>query len=131
MKWCLYAAWLIALAGVLASFYYSEIVLIEPCRLCWYQRAALMPLAIQLGMAVYRFDVKYNLYAYPLCALGAAAALFQVIQSSLGLRLCGPEGCSGSPHVFGLVPLPWVSAAMFAAIGALLFLSSRTTRRAR
>ena len=40
---------------------------------------ALFPLAIQLGIAAYKNDLKILPYVFPLIALGAIFALYQVI----------------------------------------------------
>ena len=42
---------LITTTAMLGSLYFSEIVNYVPCRLCWYQRAAMYPLAILLIVA--------------------------------------------------------------------------------
>lgn len=118
-EWSLVLAWAVALAGVLMSLFYSVIALNEPCSLCWAQRVALFPLALQLGIAAYRSDRAFALYAYPLCLFGLAAALYQ---SLLPLwpslqRSCGSSGdCTENlPTLFG-IPFPWVSALGFLLI---------------
>ena len=45
---------LITTTSMLGSLYFSEIVNYKPCRLCWYQRAAMYPLAIFLIVAVFK-----------------------------------------------------------------------------
>ncbi len=44
---------LITTTSMLGSLYFSEIVNYTPCRLCWYQRAAMYPLAIFLIVATF------------------------------------------------------------------------------
>lgn len=92
IRWPLYTAWLIALAGCLVSLYYGEVQWIEPCRLCWYQRMALFPLAWILGASLYRNTPSFLFLAWPFIWLGALSALYQ----SIGIRypalsLCGQE----------------------------------------
>ena len=45
---------LITTTAMFGSIYFSEIVNYKPCRLCWYQRAAMYPLAIFLIVAVFK-----------------------------------------------------------------------------
>ena len=118
-EWGLVLAWLTSLMGVLMSLFYSVIVLDEPCSLCWYQRIALFPLAVQLGIAAYRRDEAFALYAYPLCLFGFATALYQSLlpfwpslQKSCGANRDCVEHL---PALFG-IPFPWVSAAGFLLI---------------
>ena len=51
-RWALALAWLVALTATLGSLYLSEVVGFAPCLLCWYQRIAMYPLAVVLGMAL-------------------------------------------------------------------------------
>lgn len=126
----LYFAWVIALAGTLLSFYLSEVEQIEPCPLCWFQRIALFPLAVQLGIAAYRSDHAIGIYAYPLCGVGFAFALFQTLLPWLPIRhLCGGRaGCGeGTMNLFGYLPFSWVSTVGFVCIVILLALSRKNS----
>lgn len=75
----LYFAWVIALIGFCASIFYGEILGNPPCPLCWYQRIALFPLVILLGMAAYRGDSKILPYTLPLVFLGGLIAIFHLL----------------------------------------------------
>lgn len=122
-EWSLAFAWLVALAGTLMSLFYSVVAASDPCSLCWYQRIALFPLCIQLGIAAYRHDRHFALYAYPLCFFGFATALYQSFLPVLPSmqKSCGLSGncVSHLPHLFG-VPFPWISAIGFLLIMILI-----------
>ena len=60
----------IAITCVLGSLYFSEVADFPPCRLCWYQRIAMYPLALILPIAAWRRDVAVRWYAIPLAVLG-------------------------------------------------------------
>ena len=47
----LFIAWLVALAATLGALFIGEIMGQVPCQLCWYQRIAMFPLALILGVA--------------------------------------------------------------------------------
>lgn len=126
-EWNLILAWVLALAGALMSLFYSVIVISDPCSLCWLQRIALFPLSVQLGIAAYRRDTSFALYAYPLCVFGFAVALYH---SFLPLfptmrKSCGVHGdcLSGLPQIFG-IPFPWVSALGFLLIALCIRFSA-------
>jgi len=107
----IYLAWLISLAGALLSLTFSEIIHIDPCPLCWWQRCALFPLVIILGIAAFRRDQSIAIYALPLAAAGMAIA---VCQYTLGAQIC--TACSHpTEHMLSLV-----SAIGFFAIGICL-----------
>lgn len=123
-EWYLVFAWLIALTGTLMSLFYTAIVAKEPCYLCWYQRVALFPLAVQLGISAYRGDRSFALYTYPLCFFGFATAIYQALlavwpemHSSCGIN--GGDCVSKMPHIFE-IPFPWISALGFLLIALLL-----------
>ncbi|ADY25660.1 disulfide bond formation protein DsbB [Deinococcus proteolyticus MRP] len=73
----LYLAWVVALVATLGSLYLSEVLGYRPCKLCWYQRIAMYPLALMLGIAAFRDDLRVRLYAAALALIGAITALVQ------------------------------------------------------
>lgn len=130
MRWIkknpLYVAWVIVLAGVLLSLYVSEIMQMEPCDLCWYQRLALFPLAIILGMANYKKDLSVIPYALPLVWIGGVIAVYQALvqfaPATLSGATCGRgDDCTTPVFTFlGFITFPVLSAMGFLAIGVLL-----------
>src|SRR5579872_2634184 len=122
----LYLTWVVSLIGMILSFYFGEILQIEPCRLCWYQRIALFPLVLILGIAAYRNDAKSVAYALPLAAIGAFVAFYQTMGEYfpvlLNSSVCGPEKECGAPIflLFGFISFPLLSALGFILIAILL-----------
>ena len=124
MKWIqkhsLYLAWVISIVALLGSLYYGEVLRFEPCRLCWYQRIAMFPLALFLGIAFYHHDFKIARCCLPLVGIGAAFALYQSIaQIFPPLQITVLCGESTPCAVAG--PAPYLSFLAFAAIGSLVF----------
>ncbi len=70
----LLGAWLASLAGTLGSLFFSEVMLLQPCLLCWYQRIAMFPLVLVLGIGLYREDAGSVLHGLGLAAAGWAVA---------------------------------------------------------
>ncbi len=122
MKWlckhALYLAWVVALSGLLISVYYGEVLGFEPCRLCWYQRIALFPLALFLGIAAYKNDRTIALYALPLVGLGGLAALAQIFFS------CGQVG-----HCAPFASLPFLSISGFVCMALLILFAENHPKR--
>lgn len=127
--WALSAAWVIALVGTLLSLFYSAILMEEPCTLCWYQRIALFPLSVQLGIAAYHKDFPFAKYAYPLCVFGFLIAVYQSILPLMPVpKSCGTGGdCSEPMPLFLGIPFPWLSALGFVLIA--LFIRVGSTNR--
>lgn len=126
----IYLAWVIALIGTLMSLYFSELKHIEPCRFCWFQRIALFPLAIQLGIFAYRADKSAALYGIPLCFVGLMAAFLQSLDLVIDIHgLCGPgASCrEGMIYFFNVIPFSWVSGAGFILIALLLWVGHKNS----
>lgn len=117
-----------ALVATLSSLFFSEIAGYEPCKLCWYQRIAMYPLAILLGMAWERRDKNIIPYALILSGIGAVIGVFhyylQLVPTS-PLVPCSTVGIAVScttrefTHL-GYVTIPMMSLTAFLlVVGAL------------
>lgn len=69
----------IALVTTLGSLYYSEVAGFVPCTLCWYQRIAIFPQVIVLGVAALRRDRTVWMTSVPLAAIGVALSVWHVV----------------------------------------------------
>lgn len=122
------ALWLsfaIALTATAGSLYFSDVAGLEPCTLCWYQRIAMYPLALILGIAAWRQDWGIRRYAAPLAAIGAVIAAYHVVLQrvpslpSTGCSVTAP--CSAIDlERFGFVTIPVMALVAFAAILTVL-----------
>lgn len=75
-KIALALAALITTTSTLGSLYFSEIVNYVPCRLCWYQRAAMYPLAILLVVANFKKLKFTKLVAVVLALAGGSISTY-------------------------------------------------------
>jgi len=128
----LFFIWIIATSGTLISLFFSEVMQVPICALCWYQRIALYPLVIMLPLALFPYDAKIIRYISPLIMIGWFTALFHVLVVS-GLIPESVQPCiKGIPcsethvNLFGLLNIPIMSLITFTIIGVLLFLSQKT-----
>lgn len=120
-------AFLIALAATLGALFIGEVLGQMPCTLCWYQRVAMFPLVVILGVALWRNDLTARLAALPLAVMGAAIAAWHsglyagVIPAAIIPCTRNGPSCTdaAAQSVLGL-PIPYLSLAAFAAILALL-----------
>jgi disulfide bond formation protein DsbB len=124
-----FAAWLIASASALGALFFSEIMQLPPCSLCWYQRTLMFPLVVILPMGLFPFDQKVVRYALPLAVVGWLLATFQMLLVTgivpEKLQPC-TQGVPCSETViewFGFVTIPLLSVTAFSAIIALLVLT--------
>ena len=124
----IYFAWGVALVSTLGSLYYSEVANFPPCDLCWYQRIAMYPLAVILGIAAFRDDVGIRRYVWPLTAIGAviAAYHYQLEWFPDQGSFCAVDNPCTVVWVreFGYISIPWMAFSGFALIATLLALAT-------
>lgn len=77
-QWALVLAGSVAVAATLGSLYFSEVADFIPCKLCWYQRIAMYPLAVLLVMAAVRRDRLMLHYVRVIALLGLAVSAYHV-----------------------------------------------------
>ena len=124
----LLAAWVVALLATLGVLFIGEVMGHQPCILCWYQRAAMFPLALLLGIAAWRGDLGIWRYALPLSSVGGLIATyhtlqyFEIIPTPIVQCGVGPSCGGAGMTILGGVPLPLLALGSFAAITVLLFL---------
>jgi disulfide bond formation protein DsbB len=130
----LFLAWLIALLGTAGAIFLGEVMGMTPCVLCWYQRIAMFPLVLILGLGLLEQDVRSIRYALPLVWAGWGIALYHCLifwgLVSEGLTPCG-KGASCADvdvQVAGFVPIPLLALLAFTAILALLWVSKRKVK---
>lgn len=120
-------AWGIASIATAGSLYFSEIVGFVPCPFCWYQRFAMYPLVVVLGLGLVRPQARIWRFALPLPVIGLAIAAYHIalqFQPTLDLVPCeGGVPCSGRyVAVFGFISIPAMAGAAFLMIATLLLL---------
>ncbi|MEN8112879.1 MAG: disulfide oxidoreductase [Actinomycetota bacterium] len=122
----LWLAFSVATVATLGSLYLSEVVHLVPCTFCWYQRIAMYPLVVILGIAAWRKDHGVRVYSAAIAAIGAViAAYHRLIQA---VPEFGGSSCStGVPctaayfTLFGFVTIPYMALSGFLFILALLW----------
>jgi disulfide bond formation protein DsbB len=128
----LFLARLVALAATAGALFLGEVMGKAPCVLCWYQRIAMFPLVLVLGVGLYDGDVRSARYALPLAWAGWGLALYHclvfwgVISEALSPCRQGVSCADADVQVAGFVPIPLLSLMAFSAILALLFWNRRS-----
>lgn len=120
-------AFLVALTATLGALFIGEVMGMMPCTLCWYQRIAMFPLVVILGVALWRGDTPVRPTVLILAAAGAALAAWHsglyagIIPEAIAPCTESGPSCTdkAAQTVLGL-PLPYLSLASFAAILALV-----------
>lgn len=128
----LFLAWLVALAATAGALFLGEVMGKTPCVLCWYQRIAMFPLVLVLGVGLFDGDARSARYALPLAWVGWSLALYHclvfwgVISEVLSPCRQGVSCADAELQVAGFVPIPLLSLVAFSAILVLLFWNRRS-----
>jgi disulfide bond formation protein DsbB len=117
-----YIAWLIALLSVVGSLFFSEVMQLPPCVLCWYQRIAMYPLVLVIGTGIIQRDIRMKLYALPLALAGLVVAVYHnliyygFIPESITPCTEGVPCNAVQIELLGFITIPLMGLGAFAAI---------------
>lgn len=111
------------------SLFLSEVAGYLPCTLCWYQRIAMYPLVVVLGVAAWRRDREVWRTAVPLSAIGSGIAVWHILLE----RNPGWGGpCDDAApctilwvEEFGFLTLPTMALIGFVSIAVLTLAARR------
>ncbi len=124
-----YAAWAISLVAAAGSLFFSEVMQLPPCILCWYQRIAMYPLILVIGVGLLTRDVRLRIYALPLSILGLVIAIYHnllyynLIPDSITPCTEGISCTSIQIEWLGFITIPLMSLTAFTVITTCLILS--------
>jgi disulfide bond formation protein DsbB len=125
----LWVAAVIASTATVGSLYFSEVAHYVPCRLCWFQRIAMYPLAVILVIAAIRRDRAVRWYVTPLAVVGALVSTYHYLiewKPSLEGGACGvgPSCADIWFRELGFVTLAFMALCGFLSI--LVFVVPRS-----
>jgi disulfide bond formation protein DsbB len=114
----------LAVGGVsmLGSLYFSEVADYVPCRLCWFQRIAMYPIALVALVALLRRDRNARWYLVPMASIGTVISTYHyliergVLNDSESCALFGPSCADVWFEEFGFVTLAFMALAGFVAV---------------
>jgi disulfide bond formation protein DsbB len=117
-----YLAWAQALVAMLGSLFFSEVMRLTPCSLCWYQRILMYPLVAILTVGILVRDERLRLYVLPLSISGIVVAAYHnllyygVLPEGLTQCSLGVSCTSRQIEWFGFVTIPLMSMTAFVVI---------------
>lgn len=127
----LFVCWLLAAGATLGSLFFSEVMQLPPCSLCWYQRVFMFPLTIILLTGLFPFDAKVVRYAIPIAVGGCSVALYHtllhvgIIPQSVAPCQQGVSCSDAHLNLFGFASIPMLSLLVFSVLIALLVVLKR------
>lgn len=126
-----FLCWLIACSSTLGSLFFSEVMQIAPCILCWYQRIFMYPLVIILLVGLFPLDKSIIKYAFPFALLGSIVALYHnliyygFIPENLQPCSQGVSCAEVNLELFGYLTIPLLSLLSFITISVFLQITKR------
>lgn len=122
-------SFIVVAISVVGSLSYSDILLLEPCKLCWYQRIFMYPQFIILGLALIIKDARASFYTLILSMLGAPIALYHYLLQrgvvEAGCSVVGNYSVSCSQYFklnLGYITIPMMAFTAFLMIITFLML---------
>ncbi len=124
-----YLLWILAIVATGGSLFFSEVMELPPCVLCWYQRIAMYPLVVIIAAGIVLGDAKWKWYALPLSLVGFGIAVYHnllyyhIIPESLAPCMEGISCTSRQIEWLGFITIPLLSLTAFLlmTIGLLLY----------
>ncbi len=124
-----YLAWIIALVATVGSLFFSEVMQLPPCVLCWYQRIAMYPLVLIIGAGIILRDDKLKSYALPLSLMGLAISIYHnllyygIIPESIAPCTQGISCTTVQLQWLGFITIPLMALTAFVLVSVCLLFS--------
>lgn len=121
-------ALIISLISTLGSLYFSEILKLPPCLLCWYQRIFMYPLVIIFAVGIWKKDKNIPFFALPLSIIGTIIAsyhnllYYKIIPENIAPCTLGVSCTIKQIEWLGFITIPFLSLMAFITIVILMLL---------
>ena len=120
-------AWTIASLASIGSLFYSEISGFVPCTYCWYERIAMYPLVVVLGIGMMIKNRQTWLFGLPLSSIGLLITIYhyqlQIFPNQNSFSCSTEVSCTGTWIMeFGFITMPFMALSTFLLISVLLLL---------
>jgi len=121
-----YLAWITALIAAVGSLFFSEVMQLPPCVLCWYQRIAMYPLVVIIGIGIVTRDSRMKNYALPVCLIGLAISIYHnllyygILPESIAPCTEGISCTSRQIEWLGFITIPLMALAAFISLAVCL-----------
>ncbi len=121
-----YLAWMISLIAMAGSLFFSEVMQLPPCVLCWYQRIAMYPLVLIIGIGIITRDSRMKIYALPISLIGLAISIYHnllyygILPESIAPCTEGISCTSRQIEWLGFITIPLMAFIAFVLVNLCL-----------
>ena len=122
------SAFLVSLFAVLGSLFYSQIIGLTPCPLCWWQRIFMYVLPILIFVGFILKDKKLPYYIIPLTSIGSFIAIYHYLVQLTPRLTCEGAGIDcGMVYAFhlGYITIPVMAFTAFLFITIVMLISRK------
>jgi disulfide bond formation protein DsbB len=130
----IYFAFLLNLVAFCGSMYFSNIMMLPPCVLCWYQRICIFPLVLIFAVGFFRKDENVFWYALPLNVIGFCISLYhnllyyKIIPESIIPCSSGVSCTSKQIEYLGFITIPFMALTALTLTFILIMLFYRSPK---
>ena len=127
----MFFSWLVVMVASLGSMFFSEVMELPPCSLCWYQRIFMFSMVVVLSVGLLPYDRGAARYALALSVFGWLVAGYHVllyvgvIPESMAPCSRGVSCSEPTFELFGILSIPLLSWLGFTLVTVLLALLVR------
>ena len=131
IKYIPYFIFVVSLLATLISLYFSEVMKLVPCVLCWYQRICMYPLILISAVAILKKDKAIADYVLPLSVAGLFIAIYhnllyyKILPESVAPCAQGISCTTKQIEWFGFITIPLLSMLTFALITLCMVIYKR------
>lgn len=124
-----YAILIQAVIATAWSLFFSEIMELPPCVLCWYQRIAMYPIVILVLVGILRNDKKLSINILALSIPGLIISIYhnllywKILPDSIAPCTEGVSCTTKFFEWFGFITIPFMALTAFIIITVLGFIS--------
>nr|WP_226013183.1 disulfide bond formation protein B [Halomicrobium salinisoli] len=119
----------VAAVATAGSLYFSEVMGLVPCELCWYQRILMYPLVVVLGVSALEGRSGAYRTVLPLSVLGAGVASYHSwLQVSGAASSCTIGGCASVQYRLAGLTIPNLALIAFLLVSAAVLAAWRLDR---
>ena len=131
--WLIFSGWVLAAIATMGSLFFSEVMEIQPCALCWYQRIFMYPLVVIFLVGMFPLDRNVVRYALPIAVIGWGTSVYHYLLYSgyipENMQPCS-QGVSCTEvnlELLGFITIPMLSILSYTAIISLLLVFRKRT----
>lgn len=131
----IYFAWIINIVSFAGSMYFSNVMMLPPCVLCWFQRICIFPMSILLAVGFLKKDKNVLWYALPLVCIGWVISLYhnllyyKIIQEAITMCTSGISCTSKQIEYLGFITIPLMAFTSLTLTLICLILFYRNSKK--